>query len=156
VATSVLQEPQDSQKGGAKACRRRSLATGFDGDWRGGNGSLPQPITAQLYTTTEAIDQCARCSTRRRFERGERAARRCTTNVATSSAHFMLSAMSAAICARKSTDHYGIADHAKSVTRQIEHAKAYAAPEGWTLPDCIFVNDGISGAKFANRLVSCG
>ena len=34
--------------------------------------------------------------------------------------------MIAAIYARKSTDQTGMADEAKSVTRQIEHAKAYA------------------------------
>src|SRR5262245_46438821 len=60
--------------------------------------------------------------------------------------------MIAAIYARKSTDQHGIADEAKSVARQIEHAKAYAARKGWTVPDsCIFVDDRISGAEFANR-----
>jgi site-specific DNA recombinase len=44
------------------------------------------------------------------------------------------------------------ADEAKSVTRQIDHATAYAARNGWTVPEsCIFVDDGISGAEFANR-----
>jgi DNA invertase Pin-like site-specific DNA recombinase len=60
--------------------------------------------------------------------------------------------MIAAIYARKSTDQHGIADDAKSVTRQIEHATAYAARRGWTVPEaCIFVDDGISGAEFARR-----
>ena len=58
----------------------------------------------------------------------------------------------AAIYARKSSDQNGVADDSKSVTRQIEHAKAYAARKGWTVPNnCIFVDDGLSGAEFANR-----
>jgi len=36
VATWVLADAQDSQNGGVKACLRRSCATGWDGDWRGG------------------------------------------------------------------------------------------------------------------------
>ena len=45
-----------------------------------------------------------------------------------------------------------LADEAKSVTRQIDHATAYATRKGWTVPEaCIFVDDGISGAEFANR-----
>jgi DNA invertase Pin-like site-specific DNA recombinase len=60
--------------------------------------------------------------------------------------------MVAANYARKSTDQSAVADEAKSVTRQIDHAKAYAARGGWTVPEsCIFVDDGISGAEFANR-----
>ena len=38
--------------------------------------------------------------------------------------------MIAAIYARKSTEQNGVGDEEKSVTRQIEHAKAYAATEG--------------------------
>jgi hypothetical protein len=60
--------------------------------------------------------------------------------------------MVAAIYARKSTDRGAVADEAKSVTRQIEHATAYAARHGWTVPEAsVFVDDGISGAEFANR-----
>ena len=60
--------------------------------------------------------------------------------------------ITAAIYARKSTDQTGVADDAKSVTRQIEHAKAYATRHGWTVRDeHVFVDDGISGAEFANR-----
>ncbi len=40
--------------------------------------------------------------------------------------------MIAAIYARKSTDQNGVSDEEKSVTRQIEHAKAYAAQKRWT------------------------
>jgi DNA invertase Pin-like site-specific DNA recombinase len=58
----------------------------------------------------------------------------------------------AAIYARKSTDQSAVADEAKSVTRQIAHATAYAERHGWTVPEaCIFVDDGVSGAEFANR-----
>jgi len=60
--------------------------------------------------------------------------------------------MIAAIYARKSTDQSAVADEAKSVTRQIAHAKAHAERKGWTVSEaCIFVDDGISGAEFANR-----
>ena len=60
--------------------------------------------------------------------------------------------MIAAVYARKSTDQSAVADEAKSVTRQIDHATAYATRKGWTVPEtCIFVDDGISGAEFANR-----
>lgn len=60
--------------------------------------------------------------------------------------------MIAAIYARKSTEQTGVSDEEKSVTRQIEHAKAYAARKGWTVPDdLMFVDDGISGAEFVKR-----
>ena len=60
--------------------------------------------------------------------------------------------MIAAIYARKSTDQHGIADEAKSVTRQIDHARAYATRKGWTVADAhVYVDDGISGAEFAKR-----
>jgi DNA invertase Pin-like site-specific DNA recombinase len=53
--------------------------------------------------------------------------------------------MTAAVYARKSTDQTGVADDAKSVTRQIEHATTYATRKGWTVPEaCIFVDEGIS------------
>jgi DNA invertase Pin-like site-specific DNA recombinase len=60
--------------------------------------------------------------------------------------------MIAAIYARKSTDQNGIANDEKSVTRQIEHAKAYAAQNGWAVYDeYLYVDDGISGAEFVKR-----
>ena len=43
--------------------------------------------------------------------------------------------MIAAIYARKCTEQNGVGDEEKSVTRQIEHAKAYAARKGWTVDD---------------------
>lgn len=60
--------------------------------------------------------------------------------------------MTAAIYARKSTEQRHVDEEQKSVTRQIEHARAYAARKGWTVNDAaIFVDDGISGAEFARR-----
>ena len=60
--------------------------------------------------------------------------------------------MIAAIYARKSTDQAGVADDQKSVARQIEHARAYAIAKGWRVDEqFVFVDDGISGAEFANR-----
>ena len=41
----------------------------------------------------------------------------------------------------------------KSVTRQIEHAKTYAATKGWTVPDDhTYSDDGISGEEFKKRM----
>ena len=60
--------------------------------------------------------------------------------------------MTVAIYARKSTDQTGVADEQKSVTRQIEHARQYATRKGWIVADeHVYVDDGISGAEFANR-----
>ena len=60
--------------------------------------------------------------------------------------------MIAAIYARRSTDQNGVADEQKSVARQIEHARQYAERKGWTIDEAaVFVDDGISGAEFANR-----
>ena len=45
-----------------------------------------------------------------------------------------------------------MADDQKSVARQVEHARAYATAKGWTVADeHVYVDDGISGAEFANR-----
>src|SRR5262249_19343199 len=60
--------------------------------------------------------------------------------------------MIAAIYARKSTEQGGVPDDAKSVARQIEHARLYAARNGWTVADeYIYIDDGISGAEFLKR-----
>ncbi len=60
--------------------------------------------------------------------------------------------MIAAIYARKSTEQTGVAEDEKSVTRQVEHAKVYAARKGWTVAEeHIYVDDGISGAEFVKR-----
>jgi hypothetical protein len=51
--------------------------------------------------------------------------------------------ITAAIYARKSTDQSAVADEAKSVTRQLAHAKEYAARKGWTVADAhVFVDEG--------------
>ena len=58
----------------------------------------------------------------------------------------------AAIYARKSTEQSGVNDEENSVTRQIEHATAYAARKGWTVAEeHIYVDDGVSGAEFVRR-----
>jgi site-specific DNA recombinase len=58
----------------------------------------------------------------------------------------------AAILARKSTDQAGVADEEKSVMRQIEQGKAYAARKGGVVDDrFIFTDDGVSGAEFVKR-----
>ncbi len=60
--------------------------------------------------------------------------------------------MVAAIYARKSTDQSGMTDEQKSVSRQLEHARAYAASKGWTVATAhVYVDDGISGAEFEHR-----
>jgi site-specific DNA recombinase len=57
--------------------------------------------------------------------------------------------MICAVYARKSTEQNGVADEAKSVTRQIEHARGYAARKGWTVAEeHVYVDDGVSGALF--------
>ena len=54
--------------------------------------------------------------------------------------------MICAVYARKSTEQNGVADEAKSVTRQIEHATAYAEKRGWTVnPAHVYVDDGSPG-----------
>ena len=61
--------------------------------------------------------------------------------------------MIAAIYARKSNEQNGTTDENKSVTRQIEHAKQYAAGNDWGVRDeHVYVDDGISGAEFVKRL----
>src|SRR6476619_6666803 len=60
--------------------------------------------------------------------------------------------MIAAIYARKSTEQAAVADEQKSVARQVEQARIYATSKGWTVADeHVYVDDGISGAEFANR-----
>jgi site-specific DNA recombinase len=60
--------------------------------------------------------------------------------------------MIAAIYARKSTEQSGVIEEDKSVARQIEHARAYAANKGWTIAEQhIYSDDGISGAEFVKR-----
>jgi DNA invertase Pin-like site-specific DNA recombinase len=57
-----------------------------------------------------------------------------------------------AIYARKSREQIGVVEEERSVTRQIEHAHAYATGKGWLVPtEHVYVDDGVSGAEFANR-----
>jgi DNA invertase Pin-like site-specific DNA recombinase len=59
--------------------------------------------------------------------------------------------MIAAIYARKSTDQ-AVAGEQKSVARQVAHAREYASRKGWrVLEEHVYIDDGISGAEFANR-----
>ena len=56
--------------------------------------------------------------------------------------------MLAAIYARKSTEQNGADADAKSVARQIEAARAFAAERGWTVADeHVFSDDAVSGAE---------
>ena len=58
--------------------------------------------------------------------------------------------VSAAIYARKSTAQAGREDDDKSVTRQIENARAFAAAKGWRVDDAhIYFDDAVSGAEIA-------
>ena len=60
--------------------------------------------------------------------------------------------MIAAAYVRKSTEQIGVATEQKSIARQIDHARRYGDRKGWTVDEAgIFVDDGISGAEFANR-----
>lgn len=60
--------------------------------------------------------------------------------------------MIAAIYARKSTEQRGVSEETRSVTRQVDHATAYAKEKGWTVnPEYIMIDDGISGAEFVKR-----
>jgi site-specific DNA recombinase len=60
--------------------------------------------------------------------------------------------MIAAIYARKSTAQDDVAEDAKSVTRQVDGARAFIAAKGWTLDEHhVYTDDGVSGALFANR-----
>ncbi len=51
----------------------------------------------------------------------------------------------AAVYARKSTSQADVADEARSVTRQVEGAKAFIAVRGWTLDARhVYTDDGVS------------
>jgi site-specific DNA recombinase len=60
--------------------------------------------------------------------------------------------MYAGIYARRSDDQNERNEDAKSITRQIERARAYASRKGWTVDDShIFLDDGVRGSEFASR-----
>jgi Resolvase, N terminal domain len=59
--------------------------------------------------------------------------------------------MIAAIYARKSNDQ-NLPHEEKSVSRQLERARAFAERQGWqVLPEYVYTDDGISGAEFVKR-----
>jgi DNA invertase Pin-like site-specific DNA recombinase len=56
------------------------------------------------------------------------------------------------VYARKSTDDSDKNEEARSTTRQIERATAYAQSKGWTAdPRYVFVDDAVSGAEWKHR-----
>ncbi len=58
----------------------------------------------------------------------------------------------AAIYGRKSTDDSDRNAENKSVTRQVEHAKAFAQSKGWEVDEeHVYVDDNVSGAEYQNR-----
>ena len=60
--------------------------------------------------------------------------------------------MRAAIYARESTQQTDVDERAKSVTRQVEGARAFIDSRGWSLDEAhIYTDDGVSGALFASR-----
>ena len=60
--------------------------------------------------------------------------------------------MIAAIYARKSNEQNGVAEEAKSITRQVEQARALASTHAWAVDENhIYVDDAISGAEFSKR-----
>jgi DNA invertase Pin-like site-specific DNA recombinase len=60
--------------------------------------------------------------------------------------------MVAGCYARKSTDEGDKVADAKSVARQVQRAREYAAKKGWRFDDdLVFTDDGISGAEFRTR-----
>src|SRR5260370_35884208 len=60
--------------------------------------------------------------------------------------------MMAAIYARKSTDQTGVSEEHKSVGRQVETAKAYAARQDWLVSEeKTFLSDGVTGAGVEKR-----
>ena len=62
--------------------------------------------------------------------------------------------MIAAIYARRSTEQTGADADAKSVDRQVENARAFAATKGWTIREAhVYTDDAVSGAE-TKRLVN--
>jgi site-specific DNA recombinase len=60
--------------------------------------------------------------------------------------------IAASLYCRKSTAQDGVADAEKSVSRQIEHGRAFAAKKGWVVADeHIYTDDACSGSEFGER-----
>ncbi len=55
--------------------------------------------------------------------------------------------MVAAVYARKSTSQAGRDDQDKSVARQIDNARAFAAGKGWTVDAHVYSDHAVSGAE---------
>src|SRR5215813_2613532 len=63
-------------------------------------------------------------------------------------------AMRAAVYAWKSQEQH-CSDEAKSVTRQVEGAKAFAEKNGWTVAEAhVYIDDGVSGAEWVDRALN--
>ena len=61
--------------------------------------------------------------------------------------------VNAAIYARKSTEQTGADADAKSVDRQVENARAFAATKGWTIREAhVYSDDAVSGAEVAKLI----
>jgi DNA invertase Pin-like site-specific DNA recombinase len=59
--------------------------------------------------------------------------------------------IAAAVYARRSTEQ-NLPDEEKSIARQVERARAYAARKGWAVAEGqVYSDDGISGAEFQKR-----
>ena len=58
--------------------------------------------------------------------------------------------MTAAFYGRKSTEDERTSEDGKSIERQRQLARAFATRQGWT-GAAEYVDEGISGAEFANR-----
>jgi DNA invertase Pin-like site-specific DNA recombinase len=58
--------------------------------------------------------------------------------------------MIAAVYGRKSTDQSGVSDEQRSVARQVEHARAYAASKGWQVLMSTSISTTASAAPSLN------
>jgi hypothetical protein len=58
----------------------------------------------------------------------------------------------AAVYARKSTEQSAVSDEQKSVARQIEHARAFAARKGWIVDDA-YIYVMMASAAPSSRIV---
>ena len=66
-------------------------------------------------------------------------------------------AVIAAILARKSTDQPGVPDEERSVSRQVEQARAYAARKGWIVDErYIFVDVASAAPSSSSAPASSG
>lgn len=60
--------------------------------------------------------------------------------------------MICAIYARKSTDQSDRHEDAKSITRQVQGAREFAAKKGWTIAEAhVYTDESVSGAEFGDR-----